>query len=317
MKNERKNNFTHPAVIITVLILIFIGGCFLLNKTQNPEQSEVDSLKKQITDLENSQTKTNSTEPSTNPSASKPLTEIIKEWRNSTAYVECYWINPNTGLAYYKQSGSGLLLMVSSPVYNTQRKKPIPNVVTNLHVINSAQYGTAQECDIGFPDNQGVFYSTAAASDANGNQTMVFNYDKDHDVAYLLGLQENGGVPPISLEDRAKTGSFACTSDPDIGDPLVILGYPSYGTGAEKYISANSDLEITATEGIVSGKDDIYYTTSAKIEHGNSGGLAIDETNDCYLGIPTAAVTGEIESLGRIFPASYIVKWLSDYANNN
>jgi hypothetical protein len=311
-----KNNFTHPSVIIAVLVLMFVGGYFLLSKNQNPSQSEIDALKTEVKNLKNSQTQTSNVKPSSNSPASKSLTKIIQEWRKSTAYVECYWTNPNTGLAYYKQSGSGLLVMVDTVGYVSRKQVSIPNVVTNLHVINSDTYGIAQECDVGFPDNQGVFYSTATATNTSGNQTMIFNYDKEHDVAYLLALTEKGGTPPISLEGRAKTGSFACTSEPSIGDPLVILGYPSYGTGAEKYISANSNLEITATEGIISGKDDIYYTTSAKIEHGNSGGLAIDKTNDCYLGIPTAAVAGQIESLGRIFPASYIVKWLSDYAKN-
>ncbi len=313
---DLKSNFSHPAVIVTVLILIFVGGYFLLNKNQNPSQSEIDALKTEVENLKNSKTTTNNTKPSVSQATSKSLTTIIKEWRKSTAYVECYWTNPNTGLAYYKQSGSGLLVMVDTVGYVSRKQVSITNVVTNLHVINSALYGTAQECDVGFPDNQGVFYSTATATNTNGNQTMVFNYDKEHDVAYLLALTEKGGTPPISLEGRAKTGSFACTSEPSIGDPLVILGYPSYGTGAEKYISANSNLEITATEGIISGRDDVYYTTSAKIEHGNSGGLAIDKTSDCYLGIPTAAVAGQIESLGRIFPASYIVKWLTDYAKN-
>ena len=39
--------------------------------------------------------------------------------------------------------------------------------------------------------------------------------------------------------------------------------------------------------------------TSAKIDHGNSGGLAVDR-NGCFMGIPSAANKGEFESLGII-----------------
>jgi hypothetical protein len=296
-KTTTRSSVRHPAVIVTCLIIVFLSGYLLLARGTDPRQQDIDTLRQQVVDL-----------------TAKSLPSVIQDWRRSTAYVECYWADPATGEVSYKQSGSGLLLMVDTLSASGKRRYSIPNVVTNLHVIHSAVYGAAQECDIGFPDNRGVFYTTAKATDTNGNSAMVFNYDREHDVAYLLGLTEMGGVPPVSLESRAKTGSFACAGEPSIGDPLVILGYPSYGTGAERYIAANSNLEVTATEGIVSGRDDVYYTTSAKLEHGNSGGLAIDMTNDCYLGIPTAAVSGETESLGRIFPASYVVKWLRNYS---
>lgn len=77
----------------------------------------------------------------------------------------------------------------------------------------------------------------------------------------------------------------------------MVLGYPSYGTDY---------LEITAIEGIVSGYDGEYYTTSAKIEQGNSGGVAISQKGNCYLGIPTAVKLGVFESLGRILDVKYI-----------
>jgi hypothetical protein len=70
------------------------------------------------------------------------------------------------------------------------------------------------------------------------------------------------------------------------------LGYPSIG----------AKESITATEGILSGFDEEYYTTSAKIEQGNSGGAAIHVKNDCFLGLPTLVLAGRIESLARILP---------------
>jgi len=63
---------------------------------------------------------------------------------------------------------------------------------------------------------------------------------------------------------------------------------------------------ITATEGIISGFAADYYVTSAKIDHGNSGGAAIEVQRDCYLGIPTYTQT-DIESLARV------LKWQAWY----
>jgi len=51
-KNQQ-NNFSHPVVIITILILIFIGGYFLLSKNQNSKQSEIDVLKTEVETLKN------------------------------------------------------------------------------------------------------------------------------------------------------------------------------------------------------------------------------------------------------------------------
>ena len=90
---------------------------------------------------------------------------------------------------------------------------------------------------------------------------------------------------------------YYCQKKASIGDSLIVLGYPSYGADYS---------EITATEGIVSGYDGEYYTTSAKIEQGNSGGVAILQKDNCYLGIPTAVRLGAFESLGRILDVKYI-----------
>ena len=84
-----------------------------------------------------------------------------------------------------------------------------------------------------------------------------------------------------------------CSSVPDIGDEVVILGYPAIGASSG----------ITATDGIISGYDGDYYVTSAKVNSGNSGGIAVDLKNDCNLGIPTLVDAGSLESLARILKA--------------
>lgn len=102
---------------------------------------------------------------------------------------------------------------------------------------------------------------------------------------------------PSELMKSLKTPQSICRAKASVGDEVVIIGYPSIG----------SSRDVTATEGIISGYDGEYYITSAKIEHGNSGGIAVLVKNDCNLGIPTAVVAGSLESLGRILDYHYLL----------
>ncbi len=96
-----------------------------------------------------------------------------------------------------------------------------------------------------------------------------------------------------------KASTFnACTYEAKVGDSMVILGFPAIG----------STSQVTATEGIVSGKEGDYYITSAKVEQGNSGGAAILSKGNCYAGIPTFARKGGLESLARILKQEVIFK---------
>ena len=76
-----------------------------------------------------------------------------------------------------------------------------------------------------------------------------------------------------------------------LGDSVRVYGYPSLSGG----------YTLTVTDGIVSSfsGDGLIYT-SAKISHGNSGGLAVDK-NGCMIGVPSMVSTDENESLGIIY----------------
>ncbi len=238
--------------------------------------------------------------PNTQP---KNLSGIIKEWRKSTTYIACFWTYSN-GNAYYSQSGSGLAVVLNSA----------PTIITNHHVVYSSQYGGANECDVRFPDDSG-FYVYSSNTPMTGGQGYFpdkgnISYLTNLDVAYITGIENtwislpfgSQNYPTVSFLNRTRSDSYLCKTPLDIGNPIVILGYPIYGTQIRQ--GALSPVEITATEGIISGQDSGYYTTSAKIDHGNSGGLAIDKDNNCYFGIPTWDLSGSFESLGRILPAA-------------
>ena len=86
------------------------------------------------------------------------------------------------------------------------------------------------------------------------------------------------------------------------GKDLIILGYASVG----------GDY-LTVKEGIISGFDGVYITTSAKIEQGDSGGGAFLADSGCLIGMPTFSISGKIESLGRILALSYISSFIISF----
>ena len=114
----------------------------------------------------------------------------------------------------------------------------------------------------------------------------MIQYFQDLDAAYLA--IDFTDVPQYI--SSSQVAFQTCNINPTSGDEMLILGYPRIG----------SSQGITSTEGIVSGYDSPYYITSAKISRGNSGGLAVLVSQDCYVGIPTLVRADEVESLGRI-----------------
>jgi len=90
-----------------------------------------------------------------------------------------------------------------------------------------------------------------------------------------------------------------------LGEPVRIFGYPAS--------SGNNSL--TITEGVVSNFPDDGKTilTSAKVDSGNSGGLAVDRFG-CQLGIPTAISIGEYENLGVIITSETVYEFINKYS---
>ena len=75
-----------------------------------------------------------------------------------------------------------------------------------------------------------------------------------------------------------------------LGEPVRIFGYPAISGG----------YSLTITDGVVSSfPGEGLIVTSAKISHGNSGGLAVDR-HGCMIGVPSMFRADEAESLGII-----------------
>ncbi len=284
LKNQQ-NYFNNPVVIILLVVIIGLVGYLIFSKSQSSNPNTENQIPQQIIDSsKNNQPDVLIAEPSQSKTP-KSTSEIVQEWRKTTALILC-----NSDLGYI--SGSGLLVSLNGK----------PQVITNGHVVTHNPI-----CWIKFPDQTGVSTYTV-------NPQNITDDSSGYDVAHLdlslysqQDIHAKEGIAPISA--RARRDSYLCKNDLNIGDSILILGYPVYGTpiSLSRFYSSNP-IEVTVTEGIVSGKDGIYYTTSAKIDSGNSGGLAIDAQNDCYFGIPTWNESGNFESLGRILPASTFLR---------
>ena len=194
--------------------------------------------------------------------------------------------------------GSGIL-------YRSESSQSAVNpyfIQTSLHIVKTAD-GTSPECKIFlYPDH------------TKGDTHLLFKsqgyrfYRKDVDFAILEPQIVKDDIHAGSFEDLASLArdeekNPICHSA-DIGDRLSILGYPAIGGET-----------LTVTEGIISGfefhGDTRFIKSSAKLDHGNSGGLAIKDSG-CVIGIPTFVQRGQLESMGRILDLNYLHKVILD-----
>ena len=181
------------------------------------------------------------------------------------------------------QMGSGVL-------YHSDSGDPSTYFVeTNLHVVQTSD-ASPSKCAIAvYPSYRNassyLVYKTA------GYKTYKYGVDFAYLIPQIADSQNAGTTNDLGKYAKNLTPNTYCKST-SIGDHISILGYPGVGGSS-----------LTATDGIISGFEydsgSRFIKTSAKIEHGNSGGVAIKDSG-CVLGIPTFVETGSAESIGRI-----------------
>lgn len=171
-------------------------------------------------------------------------------------------------------------------------------ILTNYHVMGDRKQAKlynkqgAAAIAINPTDLQGLPAWTYLAVMVKGDPTLdlavlkVVSPVKGGDLPQSLGLV----LVPIADSDKV-----------EIGDPISVIGFPSIG--------GNS---VTFTNGAVSGfldddNDKIrdWFKTDTEINHGNSGGLAINDAGE-MIGVPTAGVadTSFSGKIGLVRPVS-------------
>lgn len=208
----------------------------------------------------------------------KSTADIVAEWQDRIAQVTCMFFE-NTGLVTAK--GSATIVKLSDhdgSVYMT--------AITNRHMLVDNNY-SPHGCIVGI-------YGKGSRIVENPTAFMLGELE---DYGYI-NLDKASNINETRWEEKYSYAIKNCSSSNiNLGDSIVILGYPEIGTVGG----------LTVTRGIISGLEKNYYVTDAKIDHGNSGGAAILLKDDCYLGVPSSSTVGSIESMGRILKASFVI----------
>ncbi len=281
------------AIFLSVAILL-IGGYYIFSSYQNQQrqtqtlftdqQRALQDAQQKITDLQKSDEQNKQAQATAQKNINTTPKEmsdanIVSEWKNRIAQITCQWTKEGLTM-----EGSGTLVS-NIPIDNFGLQ-----VLTNLHVIEDGHGYSPNWCVVG------VYNEGARTINFNASDPPFLSAKDGTDLGAIV-LSSYVTQTDNGAFDKVATKMNICqNSDVSVGDKVVVLGYPGIGT----------TRGITATEGIVSGIEDQYYVTSAKIDHGNSGGAAILVKNDCWLGIPTMVEAGSLESLGRILKASIV-----------
>lgn len=286
-------------VILTALIILIIAGIGyfgikqyqkyqaekinkekIAQEAQQQKDSEVEKLKQEVKALQNKKPEIIIKEvPATKSETDN--SSIIQLWRPRVTYIDCKIVLNGKTIA--EQSGSGY-------VFGRTDTGGVM-ILTNKHMIIMTVSGRSlfpTSCEIKIPGN------TQSMTVLPGDQ-ILGKFDAVQTDDWTMITIKN---PTSYLQTILKTFQWDndCKNTAELGEKILVLGYPGIG----------DKNDITATDGIISGYDGNYYITSAKIEHGNSGGVAISVKNNCFLGIPSFADVGSVESLARILKFSAI-----------
>ncbi|MFC1687123.1 serine protease [Patescibacteria group bacterium] len=188
--------------------------------------------------------------------------------------------------------GSGTLISTDGIILTASHI--FPQDEEYLYIPEEGCIVTLPDPDTGFPDEMYV-----------AQPTVIPGLSDDYDLAYMeiydAYIDEDGvsyGRYPRVFP--AFDDTLLCEEEyVELGESVRVLGYPITSGGET----------LTITEGVVSSfPGDGTILTSAKIDEGNSGGLAIDH-NGCGLGVPSAVSIGEYENLGVIISADLVAEF--------
>lgn len=285
-------------LVVTIIIgvAIIVGGYFGIKQynifqqqkieieRQNSEQQylllkQQKELEDRIKELEDEPPKTIIKDPPIIQKEDNTLS-IIEQWKPRIVHINCKFVYE--GVTYGEQSGSGYIWGI-----NTESGMVV--LLTNKHLI---------EIPVSYPDGGLIGLTPTPTScdiRASGDSQSVTVYYEDD--AFIPFAQEDVAIiwiknpTPYMKSVVESHGGYFCEERAGLGEEILVIGYPEIG----------DQNDVTVTDGIISGFDGNYYITSAKVEHGNSGGIALLVKDNCYLGIPSYVEVGSIESMARIF----------------
>lgn len=181
-------------------------------------------------------------------------------------------------------------------------------VLTNAHIIPQGKDASTDEksCVVILPDP-----TTGASKEIYYAKPLVIPEISDkYDLAFVqiddvyYDQAEGKAYGEYPKQFPAYDSDLYCKNENvKLGEPVRIYGYPAISGG----------FALTITDGVVSSllEKDGLIITSAKISHGNSGGLAVDK-NGCRIGIPSMVSSDDAESLGVIISNNLIYSFTDE-----
>lgn len=179
-------------------------------------------------------------------------------------------------------------------------------VLTNDHVVEGEKNCTFNIQDSQSDTKHSGMWSLELADNSWNNLT-------DSSLLRLVTFSPAAEISaPISNLNYLISSMPKCSVSMKIGSPVVIIGYPAYAKKTVEYDGGSGTQSFrTVTNGIISSQDKSTYFQnlpysnyfiSAKIDSGNSGGIAFskDEKGLCLLGVPTWLSLGNYETQGIV-----------------
>jgi pSer/pThr/pTyr-binding forkhead associated (FHA) protein/V8-like Glu-specific endopeptidase len=167
-------------------------------------------------------------------------------------------------------------------------------ILTNFHVIGDPDTGELHE------DSEkitvGINWDNPVDEPSTYYLCEIVKADKDYDLALLhvIALKNGDPLPPDLTFPTLPIGN---SDELKIGDPITVIGFPALG-----------GMTPTLTRGTVSGfisdphiqQDRGWIKTDTEVNHGNSGGMAINVKGE-LIGVPTQALMeNDTEGVGKI-----------------
>lgn len=217
--------------------------------------------------------------PTPSPTASPPpASEIAKSSVRIDVFVE------EQGRSVLAGHGSGTILTARG------------QILTNAHVVCGAdELVVALTSDADQPPTP-TYYA----------EPITVNYVLDLALIQITTDLDGNEVAPGELDlPSVKIGS---SNDVALGERIRIFGYP--GTGAETLTLTEGTVSGFVSEDLGGGSERIWIKTDTDIDRGNSGGTAVNDRG-FLVGIPTAGMASEVETLGYLRP-SKLANYLGD-----
>jgi len=175
-------------------------------------------------------------------------------------------------------------------------------ILTNFHIVVEGSIKEAGEyvpptCYAVYPKPPNFSYDGSRGNYQLKLLSIRYNPDSYQDTAlFKLGDPVDRTTPlkiVPSFDLSSSVPVCLVTDIVNVGDRLTIFGYPNSGNLL--------GISETVTDGIISGiLPGPIYKTSAPIDHGNSGGIAVLNKAHCILGIPTLGESGLTAGIGYV-----------------